>query len=160
MGVPTPLIFNMKIDVIELQIKKSHTIDLPGMDRKIYGVESAGPIFCQSIGSCNIEYVAMLSLDNTNKAINYFTISMGGINAAKVSLSQLFRAALLSNASKIIVAHNHPSGVLAITNEDIEMTRKIAFLAKCFDIELIDSLVVSGDNAISIREYSGEMKHE
>lgn len=150
----------MKIDVIELQIRKSHTIKIPGMDRKIYGVESAGPIFCQSIGSCNIEYVAMLSLDSTNKAINYFTISMGGINAAKVSLSQLFRAALLSNASKIIVAHNHPSGVLAITNEDIEMTKKIAFLAKCFDIELIDSLVVSSDNAISIREYSGEMKHE
>lgn len=150
----------MKIDVIELQIRKINTMNIPGTDRKIYGVESAGPIFCQSIGSCNIEYAAMLSLDSTNEAINYFTISMGEINAVKVSLSQLFKAALLSNASKIIVAHNHPSGVLTVTNEDIEMTRKIAFLARCFDIELIDSLIVSSDEAISIREYSGEIKHE
>lgn len=159
-GVLPPSALNMRIEVIELQIKKAYTMDVPGIERKIYGVESAAPIFCESIGSSNVEKVAMLSTDCTNRAINYFTISMGDISSVRVSLAQLFRAALLSNASKIIVAHNHPSGVLAITSEDIEMTKKIAFLAKCFDIELIDSLVVSGNEAVSIREHCGELKDE
>lgn len=150
----------MKIDVVELLIRKSHTIDVPGADKRIYGVESAGDIFCQSIGSCNVEHVAVLSMDSTNRAINYFTVSIGEINSVKVSLAQLFKAALLSNASKIIVAHNHPSGILSITKNDIEMTKKIAFFSNCFDIELIDSLVVSSSKAISIREYCGEIKNE
>lgn len=150
----------MKIDVVELLIRKSHTIEIPGIDRKIYGVESAGLIFCQSIGGCNIEHVALLSLDSTNSVINYCIVSIGEINSVRVSLAQLFKVALLSNASKIIVAHNHPSGILSVTERDIEMTKKIAFIANCFEIELIDSLIVSPDKAISIREYCGENKNE
>ena len=68
----------------------------------------------------------------------------------------MFRTALLSNASKIIVAHNHPSGVLEITSKDIEMTRKIAFFAKNFDIELIDSFIVIKTDYISIRSHCKE----
>lgn len=150
----------MKIDVVELLIRKSHTIEIPGIDRKIYGVESAGLIFCQSIGSRNIEHVALLSLDSTNSVINYGIVSIGEINSVRVSLAQLFKVALLSNASKIIVAHNHPSGILSVTERDIKMTKKIAFIANCFEIELIDSLIVSADKAISIREYCGENKNE
>lgn len=128
MGGANSLVFIMKIDVVELHIKKSHTIEVPGVDEKIYGVESAGPIFCQSIGSCNTEHVAVISMDSTNKVINYFTVSIGKVDSVRVSLAQLFKAALLSNSSKIIVAHNHPSGILSITNEDLEMTKKSHFL--------------------------------
>lgn len=147
----------MKIDVVELQLKKTGVIDIAGGEDRIYGVRSAGPIFCDAIGSCNVEHVAMLSLDSVNKPINYFTVSVGGIDSVKVSLAQLFRAALLSNAAKIIVAHNHPSGVLSITPKDIDMTKKIGFWTKHFDIILIDSLIVSGDKALSIREHCKEL---
>ncbi len=147
---------DMKIKTVELQLKQSQTIELPGKVKKIYGVETAGPIFCALIGNNNVEYAAALLLDNTNEIINYFTISIGRINSVSVSLPQLFRAALLSNAVKMIVAHNHPSGVLSITQKDIAMTKRIGKTAKDFDIELIDSLIVSGTNVVSIREHCGE----
>ena len=148
----------MKINVVELQLKSTHTITIPCDDtcRFIYGVENAGPIFCQLIGLCNVEKVALLCMDNTNAILNYCVISIGGIHSVKASVAQILRVALLSNAVKIIVAHNHPSGHLEITDDDVETTRKIAFFAKNFDIELIDSIVVTKDSAASIREYCKE----
>lgn len=147
----------MKIDVIQLELRRSHQIEIAIPNNRIYIAQQVAPLFCQEIGALNIEHVAMLSLDNANRVINYFTVSMGEINSVKVSLAQMFKGALLSNASKIMVAHNHPSGVLEITSSDIEMTKKIGFFANSFSIELIDSLVVTADDYVSIRSKCKEI---
>lgn len=149
-------IFAMKVSVVQLEIKKIHEIEIDLPYNEIHTASYAAPLFCQKIGSLNIEHTAMIALDNADRIINFFIVSMGEINSVKVSLAQMFRAALLSNASKIIVAHNHPSGMLEITSKDIEMTRKIAFFARNFDIELIDSFVVTKTNYISIRSNCKE----
>lgn len=73
-----------------------------------------------------------------------------------VPVAQIIKIALLSNASKIIIAHNHPSGILKITKADINMTQKIWTLTKNMEIELIDSIIVNETEAISIRQYIGE----
>ncbi len=146
----------MKIKVINLQIVSDHEIEIDTDTEFVFGVETAAPIFCKKIGNANIEYVAVLCLDNTNKIINYSNISVGEIDSVKVSIAQLSKVALLSNASKVIVAHNHPSGVLDITGYDIDTTKKIGALLKYFNIQLIDSLVVNGKDAVSIRERIGE----
>lgn len=150
----------MKIKVVELIIKREYEIDVPGENEYVYGVETAAPIFCDSIGSNNVECVALLCLDSTNKIVNFAKIAMGNIENVNVSISQLIKIALLSNASKIIIAHNHPSGVLEVTSSDIEMTKKIGAIASYFEIKLIDSLVVNSEEATSIREKLGDIKHE
>lgn len=146
----------MKINVVQLEIKKVYDIEIDLPYNEIHLASYAAPLFCQKIGSLNVEHTAMIALDHADRIINFFIVSMGEIDSVKVSLAQMFRAALLSNASKIIVAHNHPSGVLEITSKDIEMTRKIAFFARNFDIELIDSLVVTRADYISIRSHCKE----
>lgn len=150
----------MKISVVQLVIQKSHEIEIDLPYNEIYTAAYAAPLFCKKIGSLNIEHTAMIALDNSDRIINFFVVSMGEIDSVKVSLAQMFRTALLSNASKIIVAHNHPSGVLEITSKDIEMTRKIGFFARSFDIELIDSLVVTRTDYVSIRSHCKEFLDE
>lgn len=145
----------MKIKVIELKQTEKYEIELPGNNEYIYGVETAAPIFCKMIGDNNVEYVGLLCLDSTNRIINYSTVSIGSIDSVNASVSQILKIALISNAFHIIVAHNHPSGVLEVTSNDIEMTKKIGVLAGYFDIKLIDSLVVNGMEAVSIREKTG-----
>lgn len=151
---------NMKINVVELVLRREYEIDIPGESEYVYGVETAAPIFCDSIGGNNVEYVALLCLDSTNKIVNFAKISLGNIEHVIVSIPQLIKIALLSNASKIIIAHNHPSGVLEVTSSDVEMTRKIGAIANYFDIKLIDSLVVNSEEAVSIREKFGDIKNE
>ena len=148
------LIIAMKIDVVQIELNKKYVIEIESENSFVYGVETAAPIFINEIGKANIEKAAVLCLDSTNKVINYSVIAMGDIKSVKVSIPQILKIALLSNASKIIIAHNHPSGVLEITTQDIELTRKIANLAKAFKIELIDSIIVNDKSAISIREES------
>jgi DNA repair protein RadC len=99
-------------------------------------------------------------MDSASRVINFSIISIGEISNVRVSLAQLFKTALLSNASKLMIAHNHPTGVLEITSKDIEMTRKIAFFANAFSMELLDSVVVTSEDFISIRARCKEFLND
>lgn len=150
----------MKIDVVQLELRKSHVIDLPIETDTIHNAKQASKVFCTTIGSLNVEHVALLCMDGANRVVNYSIISIGEITNVKVSLAQLFRTALLSNASKLMIAHNHPTGVIEITSNDIEMTRKIAFFANAFSMELLDSVVVTSEDFISIRTHCKELLND
>lgn len=150
----------MQIEVVQLALKKSHIIDVNIETAQIYNAHQAAPAFCEAIGNLNVEHVALLCLDSANRVINFSVVSIGEINNVKASLAQLFRVALLSNASALMVAHNHPSGVLEITSSDIEQTRKIAFFANAFSMKMIDSLVVTAEGYISIRVHCKELIDE
>lgn len=149
-----PDFFNieMKIDVVNLKISRDYQIEINANSEYVYGIEQAGAVFINTIGAANTEKVALMCLDSTFKIINYSIIAMGRVDSVRVPISQIFKTALLSNATRIIVGHNHPSGVLEITSIDKDMTQKIGGLAKWFDIELIDSIVVNDISAISIRK--------
>lgn len=150
----------MEIDVVELKLERKYKIVIDTKYDRVYGVETAGPIFCKEIGSCNVEVVAVLCLDNTNKIINFSKCNIGSINYSKVDVSQIIKVALLSNATMIIVGHNHPSGVLEFTDFDISMTKKIGYLAKQLKIKLVDSLIVNEKYAISAREIVERLDDE
>ena len=140
----------MKLNMIGLSIKVIGEISIDIDTPYLYGVEGAHTVFLQLIGDLNIEVLAAIFLDSTNKIVNYAVISVGTIN--NVNLYQLTLLALMCNSSKVIIAHNHPSGILQITDSDINTTKYIGKLLKLFDIELLDSLVVTIDDIASVRE--------
>lgn len=142
----------MKLNMIGLSIKVIGEVSIDIDTPYLYGVEGAHTVFLQLIGDLNIEVLAAVFLDSTNKIVNYAVISIGTINNVNVYLNQLTRLALMGNSSKVIIAHNHPSGILQITDSDINTTKYIGKLLKIFDIELLDSLVVTIDDVASVRE--------
>lgn len=149
----------MKIDVIQLEIKKIGSIAFENVCSKFFGVKSSGKFFSEQIGKCNVEKVGLLCLDSKNEVINYSVISIGSISNVNVSIAQIAKTALLSNSSKVIIAHNHPSGKVEITPQDISLTKKIGSALKLFNIELLDSLIVTFSNEfLSIRENFNEIK--
>ncbi len=92
-------------------------------------------------------------MNKRGEILNYYNIAIGDSERVKISLAQLFKISLLSNAEKIIVAHNHPSGILNITYLDIRLTKNIVIICNLFDIELIDSIIVNKyGEYISIRQ--------
>ena len=144
----------MKVEIIELQLAKKGEIELSGTNGYVYGIETAQRIFLSTIGKSNIEKIGAIFVDSTNKIINYTTLAMGTINTVKLPMAELFKVALLCNATKFVIAHNHPSGILKVTPSDIQLTKKIGTIAKLFDMELIDSIIINiNGDIISIREY-------
>lgn len=146
----------MNISVKQIELVERTTIEVNVSSPYVYGVEEAGGVFDSLLGHLNIEVVGILCLDSTHKIVNYSTVAMGTVNRVSPSVAQIMRIALLSNASYIVIAHNHPSGICKITEPDIVLTKRIGLAAKLMEISLIDSLVVcpSGESA-SIREAMG-----
>lgn len=70
-------------------------------------------------------------------------INIGTVNSSQVSIKTIFKAALLCDAVSLAVAHNHPSGELTPSKEDIRMTETVRSAAHLLDINFLESIIVS-----------------
>ena len=91
------------------------------------------------------EYFYCLYLDNKNKLIERKLLFMGTINKSIVHPREIFKEAYLTSASKIVCMHNHPSGDITPSIEDINLTRSLVTIGKLQGIMVSDHLIV-GDN--------------
>lgn len=91
-------------------------------------------------------FVAIL-LNAQRHVIGYTEVSRGTLDASLVHPREVFRVAILQNASSIIVAHNHPSGIPAPSREDIQVTKCLAKAGKILGIPLLDSLIIGHGGA-------------
>lgn len=96
------------------------------------------------------EHTFAIFTDTTNKIINYCLVGKGNERSSLLDLKTVFKVALLSNASRIILAHNHPSGSLKPSKFDLKTTKYIKFGCKILGFELLDNVIVSNNNIISL----------
>ena len=89
------------------------------------------------------EYVKLLLLDRSCKVLGVVPISEGGLNQAMADVRIILQAAILGNASGIILNHNHPSGNRLPSKEDDALTESVSKAAKLFNIRLLDHIIVT-----------------
>lgn len=92
------------------------------------------------------ENAYILCLNSKNEIITYSHIAKGGINECTLDFKTIFKTILLSNANKFILVHNHPSGDITPSKQDIDLTKKLEMASKLLDIQLIEHLVVGKNN--------------
>ena len=102
---------------------------------------------------CNAEEVFILiTLNTKNIVTGYFEVHRGTINTSLVHPREVFKRALLNNASNIMVAHNHPSGDPNPSKEDIQITERLKEAGNLLGINLLDHIIVGDDKYISLKE--------
>ncbi len=106
------------------------------------------------IADPNREFFITLYLNTKNGILRQKVISIGSLNASIVHPREVFRTACVVSASSIIVAHNHPSGDPAPSNEDIEITKKLVESGKIIGINLLDHVIIGHDRNYSFREMA------
>ncbi|MBD5316959.1 MAG: JAB domain-containing protein [Bacteroides sp.] len=89
------------------------------------------------------ETFKVLLLNNANKIIGYTTLSEGGLTSTIVDVRVIMQTALVSNASAIILTHNHPSGNPRPSSQDDSLTKKIKAACEIMDIRLLDHIIVT-----------------
>jgi DNA repair protein RadC len=89
------------------------------------------------------EYFVLLTLDGANRLINLRTVTIGTLNSSLVHPREVFAPALEDRAASIIVAHNHPSGSLEPSQEDIEVTKRLKEVGEIVGIPLVDHIIVT-----------------
>lgn len=103
----------------------------------------------------SIQYVESfhaILLNHSGKVLGIHEVSRGGISSTVVDIRNIAQAALLANASKVIVCHNHPSGNRQPSKEDINMTNRLRDGLKMLEIQLWDHLIVTADGFLSFSE--------
>ena len=96
----------------------------------------------EKIGNDARENFILLCIGNKNEVVSYSVISVGTITEAIVHPREVFIPAIMTKASGIIVAHNHPSGVNLPSRQDIETTKRLAEAGKVIGIPLVDHIIV------------------
>jgi DNA repair protein RadC len=97
------------------------------------------------------ELLYLLSLDGRNKLIAKDLISLGTIDSTLVSPREVFRQALLRNATSAVLAHNHPSQNLTPSTEDLILTEEVAKIGVSLGIPLLDHVIITDSSYTSIK---------
>ena len=104
------------------------------------------------LGAEEREVFAVLYLSNRNQLISYEELFFGTIDGATVHVREIVKLGLSLNAAAIICAHNHPSGVCEPSHSDEMITKRIKEACGLVDIRVLDHLIVSGKDAVSLAE--------
>ena len=94
----------------------------------------------------------VIMLNRANEVIGKFQLSKGGISGTVVDPKLIFKQAIEQMASGIILCHNHPSGNIKPSEEDISLTKKIKEAGKMLDMNVLDHLIVAGNSYFSFAD--------
>jgi DNA repair protein RadC len=136
-------------EVAEIKISYS-TSNTPKI--KITSVDKAYQLLLKSWNLDTIELqeeFKVLLLNRANEVLGIYQLSKGGITGTVVDSRLIFAVVLKCNATAIIIAHNHPSGNLKPSNNDITITNSIKKCADFLDITLIDHLIITKNGFFS-----------
>ena len=109
-------------------------------------------IFRRQMSELSHEEFWVLYLSSANTVVGKAKISQGGVSEAAVDHRLVLKRAIELLASRIILVHNHPSGVARPSDSDISLTKKISDGAALFDIAVLDHLIITHTESFSFRQ--------
>ena len=95
----------------------------------------------------HIEEFKLMLMTRSNKVLGVASISKGGISGTVTDVRIILQYAIKSNASGMIICHNHPSGNLNPSESDTKITQKIKEAGNLMDIQLLDHLILTLDGS-------------
>lgn len=98
------------------------------------------------------EMVYLLSLDAGGRVLNCRLLGHGSVNSVNIPIRRMVQEALTVNATAVVLAHNHPSGIAVPSKEDVELTHRLRATLDAMDIMLLDHIVVADDDFVSMRD--------
>lgn len=100
------------------------------------------------------EHFVVFFLNTQNEVVQREVVSIGTLNASLIHPREVFEPAIKHVASHIIVAHNHPSGSLEPSEEDLAVTKRLGDAGKLLGIQLLDHVIVTATSYISLKEQN------
>ena len=105
--------------------------------------------------------IYVCTLNGHNEPVAMEMVAKGSVNWCTADISQIYKTAIISNASGIICFHNHPSGSIEPSREDRLLTEKMKTAGRYLDIPLRDHIIIGGDGAFySFNENETEYSYE
>ncbi len=133
-----------KLDVVSIRLNK----DAPLMSgHPVKSPEDAVKLIGKELCEMDREVVCIINLKSDGTPINCTFASMGALDRSVAHPRELLKATILSNASTMIMIHNHPSGNLDPSIEDSILTDRMIKICDLVGVPLVDHIIVGGDNS-------------
>ncbi len=118
-------------------------------------------LLCENKVGREKEHFWTVSLNNASKILNVELSALGSLADVALKPRDVFRLALIKDASKVILVHNHPSGKLEPSKEDLDMTDRLIQVGKIVDVGVIDHLIISEEDYVYLAcsEHWGKLMY-
>lgn len=132
----------------ELEVVNIRLVKEPSLysEKILDSPQTVVEVMAKELAQYDREVFCVLNMKNNGQVINMNMVSVGSINASLVIPREVFKSSILANASAIIGLHNHPSGNVNPSKEDMLVTRKLQQCGQLLGIELLDHIIVGGTN--------------
>lgn len=129
-----------RVQIVDVQLVKDKSILYS--ERTISSPFDAQMLFREIIGEKDREHFAVLCVDTKNRPTHFQVVHIGNLNSAIVSPREVFKVAILANAACVMFFHNHPSGDVAPSTQDIEITERLKDSGDLLGIQVLDHIIV------------------
>lgn len=141
------------------ELARLYQVDCTQRTQVLTSLDACGAYLVPRFFGRKVETVFLLCLDAKCKVLCCREIGEGSVNAASISVRKVVEAALSANATSVVLAHNHPSGVALPSADDVRTTHQIAAALGAVEVNLIDHIVVAEGDFVSMAQsgcLSGE----
>lgn len=115
-------------------------------DKPFHTVEDVVTLLGEHMSELDREVICVVNIKSDGTPINCHFASMGAINHAIAHPRELFKSSILSNAAQMLLLHNHVSGSLLPSKDDVMITDRMVNLCEHMGIPLVDHIIVGGNN--------------
>lgn len=123
-------------------------------DVKSIKVKSSEDVYnlAKHLEECDREQLLTICLSAQNEVLSIETTSIGTLTSSLICPREVLKTAILQNAASIIVVHNHPSGNITPSREDIEITKKLYKCSEMMGFSLLDHVIIGNGKFNSLKE--------
>ena len=132
------------------QIGRFYLVDRSQREVILPTIDKCGAYLVPYFFGRGTESVFLLCLDAKCKVLCCREVGQGSVNSAGISVRKIVEIALGTNATTVVLAHNHPSGLALPSAEDIQTTRRVAAALKAVEVHLADHIVVADGDYVSM----------
>ena len=133
-------------------VSRYYQVSVAQREKIVNTIEDCGRYLVPYFHGRQQETVFLLCLDAKCKVLACEIVGQGGVNSAGVSSRKNVETALKFNATSVILAHNHPSGLAFPSREDVQTTCRMAAALDAVDVELTDHIVVADEDWVSMAQ--------
>lgn len=138
--------------ITALELGRRKRLEEALIQPKITSSKNVFEIMLPIIGELPHEEFWILYLNNSNKILQKYQMSKGGLTGTLVDTRLVFKKAMEISATAIILAHNHPSETLKPSQADKQLTNKIKVAGETLDIKVLDHLIITSNGYFSFAD--------
>jgi len=121
---------------------------------KLTAPEEAYALLKPHLKDLDREHFVVVALNSKMAPVGINSVSIGAVDAAIVHPREVYKFAILSNATAILLGHNHPSGDPMPSSDDITLSKRLVEAGKILGIEVIDHIIIGHENYYSMKRQN------